>query len=248
MLYFIVYNITKYFMKNIILLFLGFIIGSALVAGGLIMINRAFSTKMNEPLPIIPKQSIPIESQHIKVQTYTPEKIIPRENITSLSTTALDNTYKAHLDKTIVQLNTLIIDNNTVILPAMQSLPIRLSSGDWKNVFDEITNVKLKIGEAVKTVQQLNFELDQLESSNAQTKDSTIKEQTTTYIVASRKFTKTYSSYLAILNTLLDGSVPDQGKLQKLNSEIVILREDTENLQKQGNYLFASIKKLENKQ
>lgn len=247
MLYFIVYNITKHFMKNIILLFSGFIVGSALVAGGLIMINRGLSAKMTEPLPIIPKQSIPIDTQHIKVQTYTPGKIAPRDNLISLTTPKLDLSYKAHLDKTISQLNTLITDNNTVILPAMQSLPVRLSGGDWKNVFDEITNVKIKISEAGKTVQQLNSDLGNLESSNTQIEDLTIKEQTTAYINASRKFTKTYSSYLTVLSALLDGTVPDQTKLQKLNSEIVVLRGDTENLQKQGDYLFASIKKLENK-
>ena len=86
-----------------------------------------------------------------------------------------------------------------------------------------------------------------MELSNAQIKDLTIKEQTTAYINTSRKFTMAYSSYLSVLNTLLDGTVPDQTKLQRLNSEIVVLRGATENLQKQGDFLFTSIRKLENK-
>lgn len=248
MLYFIVYNITKHYMKNIILLFVGFIIGSAIVAAGLVIISKATSARMSESLPIVPKQSIPIDTQHIKQQTYSPKKIIPKENIVSLTTNVLDISYKASLDKTISLLNTLIISNNTVILPAMQSLPIRLSNGDWKSVFDEITSVKVKISEDSEAVLQLNSELEKLKSSNQQTTDPALKEQTATYITASQKFTKTYSSYLTVLNGLLDGTVPDQTKLQKLNSSIAVLREDTENLQKQGGYLFAAIKKLENKQ
>lgn len=234
------------FIKNAVLLLFGFIIGSALVSAGLYILYKSIFINSTKTPPVISKQNIAIDNEYIIPQQYSPTNIIPQKDIsTSIQSPLVVQGYKDHLGKTVSYINTLIIENNTHILPAMQNLPSRLSTGDWKTVFDEISKVKIKI-EQIKTVSaSLITELNALEETNQATKDAIIKNQTAAYVVASRQFVNTYSIYIGNLTDLLDGDVPNQTKLQSLNTTITILRKHTEELQKQGTLLFTSINKLE---
>ncbi|MCF7864986.1 MAG: hypothetical protein K9M11_00575 [Candidatus Pacebacteria bacterium] len=232
-------------MKNILLFIIGSLVGTSIAVFAVYTIYTKTSVETDNEVAVVPKQNLEVGIQtNVNKENTKPENL-PQAIVLPELQNAVTSDYKLHLENVVSSLNTLINNNNDVILPIMLALPQKLQSGNWGNVFEEVKQVKLAIKDDTVLIKNAVTSLTKLDQENrSTTKDSKILSSTDSFINSSKAFANSFNEYLISVNTLLSGSVPTKEQLNDLNLNIADLNLKTEPFRKDGTNLFLIISQL----
>jgi hypothetical protein len=235
------------FIKNSTLFIIGLVIGSALASVGMYFIYQTAisETRITTP-PVIPRQALDIRQEYLQTPEVKVQRVQPREQIGALQTNAITQDYKKNLEGVVTNINILISNNNTVILPTMQNLSVRLKTGEWNSVFVEVKKAKESISETRKASEVLNQKLTQTGSSIQKLKDTGLKNASVEFVNNAQYFNDSFISYISVIDSMLGGTPPTSSQLSELDTKIKDLNVKTESMKRSGTSLFLLINQLEN--
>lgn len=232
-------------MKNALLFITGSIVGTAVAVGAIYVIYTNINAKAGETIPVVPKQNLEVAVQaNADQNTVRPEQL-PQTIVLPELQNAVTSNYKVQLQSVVNSLNTVVNSNNDIILPIMQTLPQKLQSGNWGDVFEEVKRVKVAIKDSTILIKNALTSLSKLDEENkSTTKNKKIYANTDQFIGSSIDFANSFNEYLVSVNALLSGTVPTKEQLSDLNSKIADLHTKIEPFKQNGTNLFLTISEL----
>lgn len=220
--------------KNILLVFVGVIIGAVIGVGGTYFLyTKAILPAAIDDLGIAenfnPEEATKNINNMKKADAFIPKSLV-------------DQTYHALFEKIINTANTVAKNNNEKIYPAMQLLKEKSQSGNWDGVIDVIVDAKTTIATNRGLVAQMKQDIYSFQNdNNANTKDTTFREKSEILARSGLQLTTSYESYFTVLSQFLTGKTPTKELATDLNIKIKDLSDKNWDFQQKINDVYTII-------
>lgn len=204
----------------------GVLIGAGIVA--YLFRNAVFFTvPTNTSALSYPDQKVPDLNQ--KTNILLPKKLVGED-------------YYLLINKIADELKQVGINNNTTILPLMNTIKQKSAARDFNSFFDLIVQAKGEIKKNNDLLATTREDIAAFKKVNDETiSDEEIHNQTTILLTSSDTFVQAFTDYFALLNETLSGSIPTQNLLDKLTEQIISLGSAGSSVQSELNALLILI-------
>lgn len=212
-----------------IMILVGMLIGAGIVA--FLFRDAVF---LNIPKTNIETLSYP-NGQSQKVSNLKTNILLPKKLVSE--------DYYLLINKIVNELNQVVENNNTTILPLMNAIKQKSVAKDFGSLFDLMIQARGEVKKNSDILVTTRGDIAVLKKVNADTtSDTDVRGQTAVFLTSGDTFVQAFEDYFALISETLSGSVPTQDLLNRLSEKGVLLSNTGSSFQSELDTLLTLMK------